>query len=306
LAATSAGTPRYRELIRRINRVALKHPRWGLRVAAAAGFALGPRAGPAWAPTTAEVTDMLGDLGPLQIALLRRRIAAAELRNRSLIHVLKKRGPGPILPLLRVRGAAGFRHLRDQKVPVIAVFFHQGVIRSTETALSMLGHPIRLASTQAPRGPDPGFRWRIVTDTYSATRFLMESLKDLKRGGIPILAFDGDAELDHPRVPFFGRDIWVPPGLGILARRSAARVVPVTSRWVGASSTIEVTLHEPIAEPGGSRRGDPEWDRELLANTSRWFEGHLRSHPAELRPLNFRESYRGIPPRGAVARHGSG
>jgi lauroyl/myristoyl acyltransferase len=263
------------------------------------GLAIGPRLGRAWTPSAAEVTDVLGDLGSAQTALLRRRIAAAELRNRTLTYVVKQRGPEPILPLIRVHDTGGFQRLRDDKIPVIVVFFHQGVLRAAETALTMLHHPILLACTHPPRGPDPGFRWRVVADMHSGTRYLMDALRELKRGGVPVLALDGDAGLDAPRVPFFDRNIWVPTGPAILSRRSGARLVPVTSRWVGASAMIEVTLHEPIPEPTMSRSEPSAWDRELLANTSLWFERHLRAHPAELRPLNFRESYRGMPPGSA-------
>ena len=280
--------PWVRPLVRRLNRIARERPRLGLRLAAIAGHTLGPRLGDAWTPTLGELEALFGELDPRTAKRLRRAMASHELRNRALMALLRRLGPEPMHRLMRVRGAEGLLGLREAKVPVVVCFWHLGVIRAVEQALVRLGLPLYLAGARVPLGPNPGFRYEVVTDAVSGLRFLKGALKELEQGGVPVVAVDGSAGAQSRRAPFFGRSLPVPPGLAILARSSGARVVPATSRWVGLSAGIEVTLHEPLPEPASSRTARLEWEQELLDGATAWYERHVRAHPEDMRPVTLR------------------
>lgn len=287
-----SSTPRrsapYAGWVRRVNRIAAVYPSLGLRLAALSGRALGARLGDAWTPNAAEVEARLGLAEPRAVARLQARIASCELRNRVLMYLLKRRGPADLRRLLRVRGAEVLEPLREAKVPVVVAFWHFGVVRSTDTGLSKLGLPILVATSEPPRGPEPGFRFYTVDGPEAGTRFLLSALKELKTGGIPALAADGLVDDNSPRFPFLRGEVAVPTGLAILARRSGARIVPATSRWLGLRAAAEFRLHPPVEEPAVERGDRARWETALLANTVKWFEGHLLENPGDLRPLNFR------------------
>lgn len=219
-------------------------------------------------------------------ARVRRRIASCEVRNRALLFVLRRSGPRRILPLLRIHGHESFRQLRDQGDPAVVVFWHLGVARAVELMLTRLGYSVLGASLEESPRPLPGYRALTVSDASSGTRFLMEALRELKDGGVPVLAADGPGRGSR-RTRFLGRQLPLPSGIARLARMASARVVPATSRWIGTSSAIEVTLHPPLPEPDASH-APPDWEDELATQVMRWFESHLRSHPEDLRPFNIR------------------
>ena len=274
-------------LVRRLNRTTNAHPALGLRLAALAGFLLGPRLGDPWWPSAAELEELVGGMDHRRLERLRRRIAAGELRNRAVISLLHRRGPEPLSRLITLRGADAFRRLRDDGVPVVVVFWHLGVIRAVETALAALGCPLLTSTNRPPRGQDPGYRRRVVSDPASATLFLMEALKEVKRAGVPVLALDGLGS-KRRAVPCFGRSFPVPAGPGALAGRGGARIVPATSRWLGLSPRVEVTLHEPLPRPAQGAMALEEWEFEMAGSAVTWFERHLRGHPEDLRLVNVR------------------
>jgi lauroyl/myristoyl acyltransferase len=286
-ALTGAGTSLPSQLVDRLIRMADTQPRAGFRLAGLAGVVLGARLGGAWTPSATELRGLLGSLDERTVARLQRRIASREVRNRALLFVLRRSGSERILPLVQIRGADSFLRHQAENRPTIVVFWHMGAARSVETAVAKLGCSVLCASIQSPPGPDPGFRRLPVSNAASGTRFLMEALRELKRGGVPVLAVDGPGGKSR-RTPFLGRSLPVPTGVSALARMAGARIVPATSRWVGASSAIEVNLHDPLPDPVADLATPEEWEHELAVSAMRWFEHHLRTHPEDLRPLNIR------------------
>jgi KDO2-lipid IV(A) lauroyltransferase len=278
-----------KRLVRRLNRIANERPALGLRLAGLVGFLFGPWLGEAWWPSAAELEELLGEVDARTLRRLQRRIAAGELRNRAVMYVLHHAGPDKLAPLVRVRGAEAFQSLRDEKLPVAVVFWHLGVVRAVETALVSLGHPILCAINRPPPGPDPGFRWLLAADPASGSRFLMEALKEAERGGVPVLALDGPGPASG-RVPFLGRSLPIPAGAAFLARRSGARLVPATSRWIGLSPRIEVALHKPLPAPARDAMAPDVWEYEMVAVAAQWFAGHISGHPEDLRPVSIRHA----------------
>lgn len=276
-------------LLHKIDRTTDASPALGLRLAALAGVVLGARLGAQWRPAEAELRELLGDLDGRAVGRLRRRIAASELRNRAALRLLDQSGPDRLMSLIRVRGAEVLRRLRDERIPTIVLWWHQGAVRAVEIALSGLGLPLFVA-TNAPRGSDSGYRWKVVVDDPGdGTEFMMQALKEIKDGAVPVLSLD-TASGREDRSPFFTGSLPIPTGTGWLVARTGARLVPATSQWIGLSARIEVELHEPILEPARDGLTPAEWKRELVASGVRWWEDHLRRHPETLGLVQIRRA----------------
>lgn len=276
-----------KRLVRRLNRITNERPALGLRLAGLVGFLFGPWLGEAWWLSEADLEELLGEVDGRTLRRLQRRIAAGELRNRAVMYLLHHGGPDKLAPLVRARGAEAFQSLRDEKLPVAVICWHLGVVRAEKAALHSLGHPILGALNRPPPGPAPGFRWLLAADRASGSRFLMEALKEVERGGVPILTLDGPGP-SSSRVPFLGRSLPIPGGAAYLARRTGARVVPATSRWVGLSPRIEVVLHEPLPLPARGAMAPDEWEHEAVSVAAQWFADHVSRHSEDLRPVNVR------------------
>jgi lauroyl/myristoyl acyltransferase len=275
-------------LVTGLEALAPRAPSLGLRLAGVAAVALGPRLGDALWPAGAELEALLGRDAVDDLRALQRRIAASELRNRLVLRVLARRGPAPLAARIRLRGVEVLRALHDAKRPTVLLWWHQGVARAVETALPALGLPAFVA-TNAPRGPDAGYRWQVVVDDPGAgTRFLVESLRELKRGVVPVLSVDTPAQ-QAPRLPFFTGSLPLATGAAWLAARAQARLVPATSRWTGLGAGVEVIFHDPVALPERGERAFEAWEREVLASAARWYEDHLRRHPEELSLAQVRQ-----------------
>jgi lauroyl/myristoyl acyltransferase len=228
------------------------------------------------------------------VSRLQRRIAAAELRNRAVVHRLRHDGPERLAALISVRGADVLQRLRDAGTPTVVLWWHQGAARAVETALSGLGVPL-LVATNAPRAPDCGYRWRIVPeDAGQATQFMMQARKAAEAGEIPVLALDTASARDD-RLPFLSGSLPIPMGSGWLAARTGARLVPTTSRWIGLSPRVEVTLHPPIPEPPRGAASPAAWEREVVASAVRWYEEFLRTHPETLGLPQIRRALEPVP-----------
>lgn len=274
-------------LVRRINHISAARPGLGLRLAALSGVALRSRLGEAWWPSSHEIEAMLGTLDARPLRRLQGRLSACQLRNRAVQHLLRHRGIEPLRGLIRVRGVGAFERLRAAG-PVAVVHWHAGVVRGVETALHGRGYPILAATAVSPVGPDPGYRWALVNGRSLATRYLAEAMRGVKRGVVPVLSLDGHMGAGARELTFLGQSIAVHSGAGVLARRADARLVPATSRWVGLSSRIEVTLHEPLPEPDRSVGSVEEWQDRIVESGVRWFEERLRAHPEDLRIVSMR------------------
>jgi lauroyl/myristoyl acyltransferase len=277
-----------KRLVRRLNRITQARPGLGLRLAALAGFCLGPRLGEPYWISGAELEELLGEIEPRALRRLQRRIAARELRNRAAMYLTKHAGAAPLAQLIRLRGAREFARLREQG-PVAVIFWHIGAVRAVEVGLHSAGIPIFVAWDRRPGGRPPDYRWRLVTDQVSGFHFLLEAIKDAQHGFVPTLAMDGPGH-GGGQAPFFGRSVPVPSGAGALAVRARARLVPATSRWVGFSPRIELTLHDPIPEPERGSLAPDAWEKEVVNGAVRWFEGYVRGHAEDLRPVSVRNA----------------
>jgi lauroyl/myristoyl acyltransferase len=267
--------------------VARVEPRAGLALAGALGARLGPRAGPRRCPPERWLAHLLPELDAAELARARREIASLEFRNRALRRLLERRGVAPLLPLLEVR-AEPLLELLAARERIVVASWHMGPYWASSAALEKLGVPALFAVHRArPARGARALRWFELADELPA-RFLKRAVDELAAGRTVGMA------LDFPlgalaRQPFLGGTLAVARGAAAVARIAGARLVPVTRRWIGRSSRIEVTFHAPIPEPAAPRAEAERFEAELLAAALRFFEERLRADPGSLRIAQLRQ-----------------
>lgn len=261
--------------VKRLKRTALRRPEVALRLAAQLGAALGP--GSRWAPTAAEVEALLGVENARGIRTIQRRIAANGLRDVTLGALVNRGGLAAVTNRIRVLHEARLLELRAERTPTVLVFGHFGAARGVSAALEHLGIPSRVASMRRVPPAAGHVEMARVTGPASAARFLRRSLAELPQGVVPGLAFDLHGSL---QAPFLGRQLGVTRGMALLASRGAL-LLPVTTRWVGKTGSIETEFHPPFPQPGPAACATEE--RAWVAGIAGWFEAYIRRHPGKLR-----------------------
>jgi lauroyl/myristoyl acyltransferase len=261
--------------VKRLKRTALRHPETALRLAAQLGVALGP--GSRWAPTAAEVEAVLGVADPRAIRAIQRRIAANGLRDVTMGAVVNRRGLAAVGDRVRVLHEERLLEPRDAGTPTLLVVGHIGAARGVTAALERLGIPSLMASMRLTPAAGGHVEVVPVRGPASGTRFLRRSLARLAQGVVPGLACDCHGT---QQASFLGRRVGVARGMALLASRGA-RLLPVTSRWVGNSGTIESEFHPAL--PQAPSCPDADEAGAWLAGIAAWFERYIRRHPGELR-----------------------
>jgi hypothetical protein len=267
-------------LVRRLKRLTARRPALGLRLAGELGARLDP--GSYWAPSASEVSQAFGLGGTREIARLRSQIASRELRNHVLGAVSSRWGMGPVLDCLQVAGGERLLELRREKAPVVIVFWHLGIFRAVPAALAKLGLCALVASKLPPLRASGRVRFQRALGASEGAAFLKTALAQLGDAGVVALSLDCSEPEAFGRLDFLGHPVWVARGPTLLARLGRARLVPVTSRWVGNSGQMQVVIHEPVVEPERGAAPD-RFALDLLAGAVRTFESHARAHPEDLR-----------------------
>jgi len=279
--------PVVRRLARTAEVLTLVHPRWGVALAGRIGR-LAARGDDRWRVfTVGELEALLGALPPAELLDIRRNVAEQEFRNAALRRLLMARGVGAIEPLVVAVHAEPFLRQRETGVPTIVVGWHLGPSWGRSAALRRLGRPALCGAGRAELPPDasvgPVRHLRSQRDG-SATAFLKAALAELEGGGVVALQLDGRRGIP---MEFLGHRAMVGRGAGWLARRTGARLVPATGRFVG-SWQIEWTFHEPLPEPAVPRDPVGPFERAVLQGAVTFFEAWARAHPELLRVPPFR------------------
>jgi lauroyl/myristoyl acyltransferase len=281
-----------RRSARALKRLARRHPRLALRLVAVLGRLRADRFGHRRTPSSAEVAARLGIVDARAIDRIRREVLSNELRNHVMRSLARARGIDAVIARMRVSGGEHVLEPHRAGIPVIAVGWHAGAHRGVPAAVLALGLPV----TMLHRHNDPPppatalpMRWLPVYSTESRAVFLRRALADLGAGRVVTMLVDGtlDARQQHP-APVLGIPRSVANGVAALARLSRARVVPVTTRWVGTSSRIAAEIHPALPDPRADRRDAAAFDAELVAGVAAFFERWLRAHPGSLHRLWYR------------------
>jgi lauroyl/myristoyl acyltransferase len=267
-------------LVKRLKRLALRHPELSLRLAAQLGTRFGP--GSQWAPQAEEITALFGERRPRAITAIQRRMAADLLRSLSIGAVVNRRGVAAIADRVQLVHPERILSLREQGERVVIVTAHVGGGRGVSAALERLHVPARVATLRPAPAVMGSVRFESPGDELRGASFLRRAATDLGQGIVPVVTFDG--ALNGTIVTsFLGRRIRLSRGLPFLAARGA-RMLPVTSNWVGRTGTIEVTFH-----PAFPTRREHVSDGAWLESIVGWFEDYVRRNPSELRLWKFRE-----------------
>jgi len=276
--------------------VALRHPRAGLRLAGLVGpwSALNPRTGRA--PAAEDLLELLGPMSARRLQSIRRAIAAQEYRSEMMINVVVRFGYAPLIDLITTVHSEPLRQLRAQGVPVIAVGLHMGPFRALPIALEKEAIPSLVAIWEVigNSGADGRFvRHANLTSDTTAMQSGVKSTLFLKRAhhalaeGV-VVGIQIDQAGGKETTTLFGRDVSVGRSAVSLARLTGARLVPVTSRFVGSGGNIEVVFHQPIADADLDRGQAGNFERVLLGRAASFFEARMVEHPELLRPQRVR------------------
>jgi lauroyl/myristoyl acyltransferase len=267
-------------LVKRLKRLALRHSELSLRLAAQLGTRFGP--GSQWAPKAAEITALFGERRPRAITAIQRRMAADVLRSLSIGALVNRRGVAAIADRVQLVHPERLLLLREKGERVVIVTGHVGGGRGISAALEILGVPARVGTLRPAPAVMGCVRFESLGDPLEAVGFLRRAVLDLDQGTVPVVAFDGVLDGTFA-TSFLGRSIRVARGLPFLAARGA-RMLPVTSRWIGRTGGIEVTFHPPFTARE-EHASDAAWVDTIVV----WFEDYVRRNPGELRLWQFRQ-----------------
>jgi lauroyl/myristoyl acyltransferase len=268
----------------------LQRPALGLRLAGLTGSVLAPWLGPRWSPSRAELAEVLPAEHRARARRIQREIAAQELRNRALSALANRRGPEVLADRVEVVGGERLLRLSRGGAPLVLAMCRVGAFRAVPAALARLGLPTLMAVTSLPRRPQPDDRVEsaLALPGVEGLEFLRRALGVLRRGGAVAVVVDGERGADPTDAPCLGRRSRLQRGAATLARRTGARVVPVTARWLGSSSRAEVAFHAALPQPSAPATS-AEFERELVARLGAFFDAHVRQYPGTLRLVKLRE-----------------
>ena len=265
---------------KQLKRLADRRPELCLRAAAALGaLSRSPR----WTPTREEVSEAFQVSDARSIARIRRRVGGRELRNTLFRALVNRRSVEGVADRVIVAGGGGERLLAlcAESTPPVIVFAHMGVPFAVEAGLAQLGLRALVAAMNPPRRTCEGVRFQKVGAWSEGARFLLLALRELRKGGLPVLSMDA-ADRDARGGMLFGRSVPISRGPAVLAWMSGAPLVPMTARWLGSSGRIEVRVHDPFPKPAAGTTREV-FEDAVMAESARWLEAHLRLHPWELR-----------------------
>lgn len=251
------------------------HPRLALSGASALG-SLRNRLSRRW-PSPDQVRSLFPQLETGAASRVAWSIGALEARNRLLVDGIRRKGLGPVRPL--VRTSAAFAALRP---PLVLGFFHVGAVQALGAAIERLPGPVlvlRMGLLHTPLPPVEAVSTE-GDDQRRAAAF-QRALVHLDGGGFVVLALDL-APYPGLRAPCLGRTLELARGAFALARLTGAPLRPLVARW--RRSTVEITVGEVLGEAlaGDLASGPEARESDLAAAAARWLERYLLESPAEL------------------------
>jgi lauroyl/myristoyl acyltransferase len=273
-----------RRAARALKRLARRHPRLAFRLLGVLGRARPEPFGPRWTPDPGEIASRLGISDERTIRRIRREVTSNELRNHALRSLVQARGLRPAIARVRVSGAEHLLEPHRAGVPILAVGWHAGAHSGVPAALLKLGLPVTIPvwGVEHRATPELPIRWMRVESAEARALFLGRALADLADGRIVAMLADATSGTHRHPAPFLGYSHSVAHGVALLARLSKARLVPITTRWVGTTSRVAAEIHPALPEPRADRRDAPRFDAEVAATVAAFFEGWARSHPGAL------------------------
>lgn len=282
-----------RRLDRTLSRAAIEYPELVLTGAGILESALVARL--RRGPSPRDLQTLLG-LGSAREA----RRLARELRSRYTRHLLTTRmvregGIEALVPLVRWAEDEALVRAHASGRRSIVVTWHFGPVRALFPGLLRLGIPaVSGAKVFSPRLPEGYESFEVKEDIRSRMRFLDAASRCVKKGGVAVLAADGQNAGNPITVRFLGRRLEVGRGVAALARLLDAAVIPVVASWPSDGPSIELRAYEPLTLPSPSL-GAEDWEQAMTEAIAAFFEDEVRRDPAGMHPFMVRR-YLDAPP----------
>jgi KDO2-lipid IV(A) lauroyltransferase len=189
-----------------------------------------------------------------------------------------RRTPEQVRALTVASGADRLREALSRGKGVLVVTGHYGHWERSAQYLAATGIPISVVARDAD---DSGVnaivnqaRRRPGNDVISRGSSASQILRRLRAGEIVAILADQNAEDAY--VPFFGRLAGVNCGVGVLAARTGATVLPGWSRHMGGG-IVQVGFDEPlVADPDPGPPGSG-----MMSAYHRWLEGVVSEAPEQ-------------------------
>ena len=231
-------------------------------------------------PAAADMTALYGTptLASCRIAL---EVAALEAKNRLVLNRVGGRPLAPFAPLVRWRDRDAAGRLEPRTILVTG---HLGAQHLLALALDQLG--IRRTTVRWSPWHEVGNAERnavVAGGLGTRTRALLDAIAEIEAGGHVVTTIDGGYGAAVP-VRVFGRHLDLGLGAFVIAKRTGARIVPLSASWEG--SRVVCDLGKAIETP-----------EEAAA----WLESHLRSAPDQISLALLRRLLLGPPDGTAVA-----
>ena len=208
-------------------------------------------------------------------------------------------------PYLNRRKIEGLTHISGEEHLVSALDMGKGVLCITGhmgnwdllgSALAFRGYPVSLVSkisrSRAVNRVWMDYREAVGVRIFSGDGVMKDILRQLKGGGIVGLVVDQNAlRKDGIFVPFFGREACTLTIPAVLARRTGAPVVPISSFRDG--SKLRIVVEAPLESAEIEDMKEDVFQRTL--RYSQWTEGVIKRHPEQWTWLHNR--WRTRPPQ---------
>lgn len=159
---------------------------------------------------------------------------------------------------------------------VLVALWHLGVPLATSAALVALKVPTLMAVSHAWAPRPRALEHHEVRDSVSGAAFVIRAIDRIERGGVVAIAVDGRRGARSVDTRFLDETVTIGRGLGALAIRTGAPIVPALARFRARASAIDVTFHAPLAVDGMD-------EPTIVRAVADWFDARARAEPSLLR-----------------------
>lgn len=244
-------------------------------------------------PIARVVSHLTGTAPGESLDALVTRVLFTDIKNRCLTHAWRVSGLESVPDLIRCPDAPRLRDLQHRRQPAVFVFSHFGPKYAVAPAFQSVGVPVAMFQGLIPAplqrsdverfaGRLPGMEFYWINDSATSRAIhLKRAVERLQRGELVASAIDGGHGDVLMEEDFFGHRIKVGRGPAVLARLTAAPLIPVTVTW-GEGWSMEFRVHEPLERPDPAG-GAENFDRELTRRAVRFFDAFLRQAPDQMR-----------------------
>jgi hypothetical protein len=218
-----------------------------------------------------------------------RELFARKCMTSLLTAYTRRSGWGVLHRIVATDRIAPLLPYRECRTPTVMVTWHVGPPFGLATVFAHLQIPSTGVIRRDYGWPHDAANERVYTTGGADAKasVLWTALKRLREGRLLVIAVDGIEGVRLPPVACLGRQVQFARGPFMLARLSAARIVPIVPRWAPAGR-VGVVVGDPIDLTRAPGLTDEEYETALAARAARWYEEYIVASIEELRPATLR------------------